>query len=116
MSNQNAAVTVDGLLQSERRFSLAMQELGYGRFEDIRIQGGELILDPWPTTVRSVKFGNATANKPTSESCGFELKQRIVELFAHVRSIKSGTIRTLEVRGGLPFVMEIVGESHARVV
>jgi hypothetical protein len=40
------------------------QELGYGRFESLRIERGEFVLDPWPTSVRSVKFGATTPNRP----------------------------------------------------
>ena len=44
------------LLASERTFVAAMTGLGYGRFEFLRIERGELVLDPWPTVVRDVKF------------------------------------------------------------
>jgi hypothetical protein len=37
----------------------------------------------------------------------FELKDRIAEFFAHVRTMDAGLIRVLEVRGGLPFCMDI---------
>ena len=32
-------------------------ELGFGRFECLGIEHGTVVLDPWPPTVRSVKFG-----------------------------------------------------------
>jgi hypothetical protein len=95
------------LRPSERRFLRAIQELGHGRFEELRILQGELVLDPWPTTIRSVKFGNATPNRPPSESADFELKDQAAEFFAYVRAIDTGVIRILEVRGGLPFAMEV---------
>ena len=88
-----------------------MQQLGFGRFESLRIHRGELVLDPWPTTVRSVKFGGGTTpNRPVDGSDEFELKTQIAELFAHVRGVEAGVIRVLEVRGGLPFCMEIADE------
>ena len=46
---------------SERRFLDAMNDLGFGRFEHLRIARGELVLDPWPIAVRTVKFGSAGA-------------------------------------------------------
>jgi hypothetical protein len=105
----NKPVSTRDLRPSERLFVTAMQELGYGRFEFLRVQRGEFVLDPWPTTVRSVKFGH-----PTSSQCGgadeFELKKQICELLAQVRRIDAGVIRVLEVRGGLPFCMEIADE------
>jgi len=84
-----------------------MHQLGFGRFESLGIKGGELVLDPWPTAIRSIKFGNAGANQPPAGPAGHALKTQIVELFAYVRSSESGAIRVLEIRGGLPFCMEI---------
>jgi len=94
----------------ERRFVTAMRELDYGRFESLRIRHGEPVLDPWPTIVRSVKFGDATPNRPDNQSSEFELKQQIAQLVEFVRSVDDGEIRVLEVRGGLPFRMEIALE------
>ena len=106
MGNASPTSTLD-LHPSERRFLTAMQELGYGRFESLRIRRGEFVLEPWPTTIRSVKFGNASSNKPDDGSGEFELKQQTAQLFEFVRSIDVGEIRILEVRGGLPFAMEV---------
>jgi len=69
--------------------------------------------DPWPATVRSVKFGNATSNQPELASGEFELKKQVADFVAHVRAVQEGVIRVLEVRGGLPFSMEITGRSSA---
>jgi hypothetical protein len=103
-------VSTHDLLPSERRFVTAMQQLGYGRFESLRIQRGEFVLDPWPTIVRSVKFGHPPPSQMGAGSDEFELKKQIAELFAHVRCIRAGLIRVLEVRGGLPFCMEIAND------
>ena len=95
------------LLHSERRFVVAMYGLGFGRFEFLRIQTGELMLDPWPTTVRGVKFASedpSTSRTPPDE---FELKRQVTELFEYVRAVDAGEIRCLEVRHGLPFSMEV---------
>jgi hypothetical protein len=95
------------LRPSERQFVDAMRRLGHGRFESLPIQRGELVLEPPPTAVRSVKFGNPTANRPEHPSSAFDLKQEVVQLFEAVRSVDDGEIRVLEVRGGLPLCMEI---------
>jgi len=113
MSEQSPKLTRD-LRPSERRLVEAMQELGHGRFESLRILQGELVLDPWPTTIRSVKFGNATPNRPLSGSADFELKEQASEFFAYVRTIEIGVIRVLEVRGGLPFAMEVADDPTAQ--
>lgn len=111
VSNQSPRSTAD-LRPSERRFLRAMQELGHGRFESLRIRSGEIVLEPWPTTVRTIKFGNPTPNRPICGLAEFELKSEIAEFFAQVRTIDSGLIRVLEVRGGLPFSMDLSDQSH----
>lgn len=95
------------LRPSERCFLAAMQQLGFGRFEFLPIRNGELMLDPWPTVVREVKFGTSdpAAVKPFPEE--FELKRQAVEFFEYLRSVEAGEIRTLEIKHGLPFSMEI---------
>ncbi len=109
-------VSTRDLRPSERAFAAAMSDLGFGRFEYLRIERGELILNPWPTIVRDVKFGSqvpGTAKIPPAE---FELKPQVAEFFEYVRSVDAGEIRTLEVKHGLPFSMEIEmagGHRHA---
>jgi hypothetical protein len=103
----NRSVSTHDLLPSERAFVVAMQQLGFGRFEGLRIDNGEVLLDPWPTTVRGVKFGSedaATSRTPPEE---FQLKRQVIELLAYVRKVDAGEIRTLEIRHGLPFSMEV---------
>src|ERR1017187_4387836 len=65
------------LRPSERQFVDAMRRLGHGRFESVRIQRGELVLEPPPTAVRSVKFGKPTPNRPQHPSNAFDLKQEV---------------------------------------
>ena len=101
-----APVTAHELLPSEVAFVTAMQQLGFGRFEYLKIRGGELVLSPAPATVRHVKFGTpATTGRPFEGAS--ELRQQIAEFFAYVREVDAGEIRTLEIRHGLPFSMEV---------
>jgi hypothetical protein len=64
------------LSPSERRFSLAMDDLGFGRFESLRIERGEPVLDPWPASLRSVKFGSEDPATQKEVGAEFELKSR----------------------------------------
>jgi hypothetical protein len=102
----NREISTSDLRSTERIFVAAMQRLGFGRFESIRIDHGELILDPWPVTVRGVKFAcdHLLVSLPTDE---FQLKQQVIELLEYVRAVHAGEIRCLEVRHGLPFSMEV---------
>ena len=100
-------VSTHDLRPSERAFVTAMQRLCFGRFESLEIQHGELVLDPWPAMVRSVKFAAEESGVPRTSRDEFKLKRQIVELFEYVRTVEAGEIRCLEVRHGLPFAMEV---------
>ncbi|MCC6363117.1 MAG: hypothetical protein IT165_06300 [Bryobacterales bacterium] len=93
------------LTPSEQRFLAAMKAVGFGRFEYIQIRDGQIVLDPWPTAVRDVKFGvEPVAERPQSEH---QLKRQVAEFFEYTRDVDAGEIRALEIRHGLPFSMEV---------
>jgi hypothetical protein len=100
-------VSTRDLLATERTFVAAMTSLGFGRFEFLRIDRGELVLDPWPTVVRDVKFSCQDPGAAKTVPADFELKPQVAELFEYIREVDAGEIRTLEVKSGLPFSMEI---------
>lgn len=95
------------LSHSERRFVAAMNELGFGRFELLRIRGGELLLDPWPKAVRVVKFGPQDPSVRKGLQNAFELRPAVRQFLEYVRSVVDGGILCLECRHGLPFSMEV---------
>ena len=105
---QSRATWTHDLSASERRFVAAMNELGFGRFELLRIERGELVLDPWPKTVRIVRFGaeNSPAHKALQDE--FELKRPVVTFLEYVRAIEDGQILCLQVLRGLPVSMEVM--------
>ena len=102
-------MSTDDLRPSERLLLRAMHQLGFGRFESLRIERGELLLDPWPTAVRGVRFGSEDTPSHRIVPDKFELKRQVAELFQYVRTVEAGEIRCLEVRHGLPFSMQVVG-------
>lgn len=106
VANSKPRLTSD-LLPPERSFAAAMSSLGFGRFEDLRIERGQLVLDPWPVTVRDVKFGSHDPGAEKKPPAEFELKPQVAELFEYIRDVDDGEIRVLVVRSGLPFSMEI---------
>ena len=103
----NQVLSTSDLRPSERAFVAAMQRLSFGRLEFLRIDNGELVLDPWPTTVRGVKFAAEDPSASRTPSEEFELKRQVIELIEYVRGVDAGEIRCLEVRHGLPFSMEV---------
>jgi hypothetical protein len=100
-------VSTRDLRATERTFVAAMTSLGFGHFEYLRIERGGLILDPWPTAVRDVKFGCQDPGTERTLPADFDLKPQVAELFEYIRDVDAGEIRCLEVKNGLPFSMEI---------
>lgn len=82
-----------------------MEQLGFGRFESVPIDRGEVVLDPWPMTVQRVNLGGGRSASQTPSGI-FALKSQVIALFVYVRGVDAGEIRTLTVQDGLPVSME----------
>lgn len=105
MSASRPCFTGD-LTAPEQLFLAAMREVGFGRFEYIQLRKGQIVLDPSPVAVRDVKFGAEAADERTTRpDC--QLKRQVAEFFEYTRDVEAGEIRTLEIRHGLPFSMEV---------
>jgi hypothetical protein len=85
-------VTTKDMLPSEATFLAAMRRLGFGRFEYLQIRGGELVVDPWPATVRDVKFATPPIVGKSAEP-NSELRPQVAEFFAYVRDVDAGESR-----------------------
>jgi hypothetical protein len=66
------------------------------------------VLDPWPAAVRHVKLGSEGAAAHKGFDDAFELKHSVIKLFDYVRAVDHGEIIRLEVRWGIPFLMEVL--------
>ena len=99
-------VSTQDLTASEHRFVDFIHKLDFGRIESLRIERGQLILDPWPATAKEVKFCSR-ADRSYGDVKDFSLKQQLVELVEYVRNTERGEIRRLEIKNGLPFSMEV---------
>jgi hypothetical protein len=105
MSRGRPATTRD-LLPSERSLLDLIRTLEFGQIEFLRIKGGEPVFDPKPSVVHALKFGAKRAPK-VSAAPDFDLMREAAELIEYTRDVDEGEIRTLVVRHGLPFSMEI---------
>ena len=99
-------LSTSDLRPSELAFVHAMQKLGFGSFEALRVVAGELSLDPWPKMVKSIKFGSQDSSF-ADDSSDFALKHQVVQFIHCVRGLENGEIRQLEIRHGLPFAMDL---------
>jgi hypothetical protein len=105
---QTKPLSTADLLEPERRLLLAMHDVWFGRFQNLRVRGGVPVLDPPPTAVRLLKFnaGSVSPSHLTSTS-EFLLKQEVAELFQSTRSMENGQVLLIEVRHGTPILVEI---------
>lgn len=73
---RNAATTKQELSPVRQQLLAQMQQLNFGRIEQLVIRGGEPVLDPEPVIVREHKF--AGENGPRSEQAlrDYQLKRR----------------------------------------
>lgn len=84
-----------------------MQCIGFGKIEHLTIRNCEPVLDPPPRIIRDVKFGAEDRFRPESFASDFAVKAQVVELFDSFDSLGNGTIRSLDVKHGLPFRMQL---------
>lgn len=99
--------TFSSLPASHQRLVHLMQQLDFGRIEQLHVRNGEPVFDPLPRVVADVKFGadNSLSAKPNTGD--FALKQQVVELVAKMSDVGTGIIESLGVRHGLPFSMSV---------
>lgn len=95
-------------LSSPRRQLLTlMQQLNFGRIENLVVLNGEPQFDPPPHVVREIKFGGDNEPRREVGSDDFLLKAQAVELFDRFDRLRSFHIDLLEVKHGLPFRMSV---------
>lgn len=85
-----------------------LQQLNFGRIEDLQVRGGEPVLDPMPVVIREHKFGGDNAARPEAgRDC--KLKNQVGDLMALLDEIGDGIIRVLSFKHGAPFHAELPG-------
>ncbi|WP_205848007.1 hypothetical protein [Anaerohalosphaera lusitana] len=63
-------------------------------------------MDSSVRVIRKIKFGSEHRPGPKTGR-DFELKKQVTELISQIDRIGTGTIHSLEVKHGLPFVMDV---------
>ena len=107
MERRRLAIRFSDLRPNEQRLVQMLRDIGFGRLEDLRVERGEVIFNPAPTVIRTVHFGSSTSNQPTYGSANFELKTQVIELIELIRKMRTGRIRTLQIRSGLPVIGDV---------
>ena len=84
-----------------------MQQLNFGRIENLEVRGGEPVFDPAPRVVRKLKIGGENCPRPEIVREDFLLKQQTLEMLDAISQLGDGEVRVIEVKHGLAFSMEI---------
>ena len=105
----SGAATRACLSAQKRRLLELMQEVNFGRIEQLAVCGGEPVLDPPPRVVREIKFGSENGPRREVRARDFALKAPVRELFEHLACLGNGLVQSLEVKYGLPLLMRVEG-------
>lgn len=101
------------LSEPQQRLIERCQSVNFGRIM-FRIRGGEPDPgEPWRTR-RTVKItGGDNGPRPEATSPDFELRKEHVTLLSELAHLGDGAHVTIEVKHGLPFVIEIEQDHQA---
>ena len=79
-----------------------IEELAFGRIEQLSIHNGEPCYDPAPHIVQEIKLGSETERRPDQSNPDLTLKKEFLELFSALARLNDGVV-VIEVRHGAPF-------------
>lgn len=99
--------TKSALSAARRRLLETMQQLNFGRIENLAVRAGEPAFDLAPKIVQDIKIGGENGPRPELTRDDFVLKSQVAELFDHLSRLGDGSIAMIEVKHGLPFRLVI---------
>ena len=107
--------TKTSLSPSRQRLIEEMQQLYFGRIENLAIQHGEPVFSPPPQLIQDIKLGaGENGCRPEAYREDFMLRSSVIELFHHLELLGSGNVAAIEVRHGLPFRI-VINRSTAEI-
>ena len=101
------ATAKSSLSPGRKRLVELMQRVNFGRIEGLAVRDGEPAFDPPPRVVRKLKIGGDNGSRQEMSSTDFALRREVVELIEHLGRLSTGTVRCIEVKYGLPFLVEV---------
>ena len=102
-----AQVHKSNLTPQKQQLIELMQQVHFGRIEQLRVCDGEPVFDPPPRVVRQVVFGKANGAHPLRNQESFALKKTVVQLFEVFERERSLLILELVIDNGLPVRMAV---------
>ena len=100
-----------GSTSSGGRLIALLRRVGFGTIYNLRVAGGQPVLDPFPRVVQETKFG--VEFRPAAPRPVEPLRDEDQQLLAVLAAIGDGVIESIEIRHGLPFHMSYVLEGPA---
>ena len=100
-------LTKQSLTPAQARLLSLMQEMNFGRIEGLVVVNGDPVFDPAPRIVRQVKFCSENGPRREKSLNDFNLKEQVVELFDALARMGNGMVESIEVKHGLPFLMNL---------
>jgi hypothetical protein len=101
------SITLASLPPERRRLLKRMQQINFGRIENLVVRNGQPVLSPPPRIVREVKFCGENGPRPEASIEDFAIKAQVVELLRYLDKLQDGVISVLEIKHGLPFRMTL---------
>jgi hypothetical protein len=83
-----------------------MSERQFGRIEHLEVQRGQPAPGPAMKVVRVAHLGGGSDGAKVPHGEEFELKQAVRDLFAELGRLNNGTVVRLELKRGLPCLLE----------
>jgi len=78
------------------------QAINHGCIEDLGVEKGDPVFDGSPAMVRDIKLEADEGPRPEVELVDFVLSGEVLRLMRQLEAMQNGTIRRIEVRGGIP--------------
>ena len=101
------ATTKAALTPARRLLLELMQEVNFGRIEQLEVRDWEPVLDPPPRVVRQIVFGKTNGPNARRANDGFVLKKKVAEFFEVFDRERSFLILELVIDNGLPVRMAV---------
>ena len=95
-------MTERSLCPERRRIVEIVEQLGFGRIEQLWIRNGEPCFNPAPRIVEEIRLTSDSERRPDTNNPDLTLKQEFEHLFRHLARLLDGVV-TIEVRHSVPF-------------
>ena len=102
-------ISKSDLSEPKRRLIELLGALQFGTIEGLQIRGGEPLLTPAPRVIQKLRLGTDSTSNPGLNLQDFWLKKPVIDLLNAITDMDNGQIACIDVRHGLPFLLEIEG-------